>query len=235
MDFSGDEAYTNMIQVAEDFRLMLQSPEKYLKDLDMDGLTFTGLEVNGTVFVRDAEYASLQNAYKRAVSGSSEVALIYGESGTGKTWLAERLGRFITLDGGVFLSGKFDRLHQTQPFSVLATAFNKYCDILIQEADKEHTKLVASKLEEALGRDACHLVKVIPNLGELIWSRDDSEAEQSCVDPQEKIMYLMCRFVETVTSCSNKVLTMYFDDVQWAPGEVKPSYMKSVVDNFFSI
>jgi predicted ATPase len=64
------------------------------------------------------------------VAGSCEIAVIEGESGSGKSWLAQRLGSFITEDGGVFLSGKFDQMAQAKPFSALSAAFNQYCHLL---------------------------------------------------------------------------------------------------------
>eukprot|EP00804_Cyclotella_cryptica_P031033 CCRYP_013587-RA/>CCRYP_013587-RA protein AED:0.86 eAED:0.35 QI:0/-1/0/1/-1/1/1/0/316 len=110
-DFSGDESYSNIADVTCDLRLMVKCPNKFLQDLDVDALSLTRLTLTETVFVRNAEFASLQRAYRRSASGSLEIALIAGESGTGKSWLADRLGQFIVSNGGIFLEGKFDRIH----------------------------------------------------------------------------------------------------------------------------
>jgi hypothetical protein len=219
-DFSGDQSYSNVSDVTSDLRLMVEYPEKFLRDLDVNALSLTPQALNETVFVCNDEFASLQCAYRNSASGSPEIALIAGESGIGKSSLADRLGKFIVSNGGVFLQGKFDRLHRAQPFAVLATAFNAYCEKLIRDADIERTKLIASKLEDALGRDARQLVKVIPTLGDIIVCDEcysDSDATQDCM--QNRLYYLMCRFVETISSCSDCIITLFLDDLQWADGK----------------
>eukprot|EP00804_Cyclotella_cryptica_P025420 CCRYP_017200-RA/>CCRYP_017200-RA protein AED:0.17 eAED:0.17 QI:0/0.83/0.57/1/0.83/0.71/7/325/1615 len=218
-DFSGDQSYSKLSDVTSELKLMVEYPDKFLRDLDVSALSMTPLSLNETVFVRDDEFASLQCAYRRSASGSPEIALITGESGTGKTWLANRIGRYIVSNRGVFLQGKFDRLHRTQPFSVLATAFNAYCDILIRETDRERAKLIASKLQEALGPDACQLVKVIPTLKQIIVyekRNDDFYANQNYKDAEKRLYYLMCRFVETISSYSDCIVALFLDDLQWA-------------------
>lgn len=217
-DFSGDESYSNISQVSYDLHLMLEYPNVFLRDLDVSTLSLTPLTLKEAVFIRNDEFVSLECAYRHSASGSPQIALIAGESGTGKTWLANRMGRLIVSNGGVFLHGKFERLHIGQPFAVLATAFNSYCDMLIQEINRERAKLVASKLQEALGRDACQLVKMIPTLGDIIVYEDCNNDDRNYMDEQQRLYYLMCRFVETISTYSDCVISLFLDDLQWADG-----------------
>lgn len=220
-DFRGEESYSNISDVMSDLHLMIERPQRFLRDWDATTRSLTPLTLNETVFVRNEEFESLKCVYRRFVSGSPEIALIAGESRTGKTWLANRIGRFIVCNGGVFLQGKFDRLHRTQPLSVLATAFNAYCDMLIQDTNRERSKFIVSKLQEALGRDACQLVKVIPTLNEIIFceeTNDDANTNQNYMGADKRLYYLMCRFVETISRFSECSIALFLDDVQWADG-----------------
>jgi predicted ATPase len=72
------------------------------------------------------------------------------------------------LEGTFFLTGRFDQLQQMVPFlalSAFASAFNEYFNRMAKEGQESHLQLVATRLRAALGKDARHLVKVIPNLG----------------------------------------------------------------------
>lgn len=102
-DLSGNECYTTMAEVSSDLQLMIDKPHKFLQDLDMRKLTVFGLRMNETVIPREDEFESIQSCYHHSVLQSYEIAVIAGEPGTGKSWLAHRIGRFVAAQGGLFL------------------------------------------------------------------------------------------------------------------------------------
>ena len=77
-DLSLDESYRHMSDVCSDLQRMLDKPRIYLDDLDLAKLSVAGLRLNETIFGRETEFASLQGAYKRSISGESELAIISG-------------------------------------------------------------------------------------------------------------------------------------------------------------
>lgn len=218
-DLSGNEAYKDISDVKNDLQLMTERPVQFLYELDLDRLSVTGLKLNETTFGREEEFARIKSLYLRStIGGGSALAIITGPSGSGKSSLAMRLGRFVRMRGGIFLSGKFDQLQQTMPFSAVASAFNEYCDILVREHGSVRAKVVASKLRIALGHDAYHLVKVIPNLSSILGEdvMMGQFAGQDCVDAQKRLYYLLCQFVEVISSFSEAPVTLFLDDLQWA-------------------
>jgi len=216
-DLCGDESYRHMSDVASDLQRMLDKPRTYLDDLDLAKLAVSGLQLNETIFGREAEFASLRGAYDRSISGESELAIISGTSGTGKSVLAHRMGSFVNTRGGIFLSGKFDQLQQATPFSTLAAAFNQYCDMLISEGDTSRSKKVGAELNRALGKESFHLSRVIPSLSAVI-NQDVSQPhlDEGCVDAQKRLLYLLCQFVDVISSSSGAPVTLFLDDLQWA-------------------
>mmetsp|Transcript_1464 Transcript_1464/g.2631 ORF Transcript_1464/g.2631 Transcript_1464/m.2631 type:complete len:560 (+) Transcript_1464:219-1898(+) len=216
-DLCADESYMHMSDVLSDLQRMLDKPRTYLDDIDLSKLAVTGLQLNETVFGREAEFASLQGAYERSISGESELAIISGTSGTGKSVLAHRLGNFVNTRGGIYLPGKFDQLQQATPFSAIATAFNQYCDMLINEGDTARSKKISAELNRALGKEAFHLSRVIPSLNTLI-GQDDSTAylDQGCVNAQKRLLYLLRKFVKVISIFSGAPVTLFLDDLQWA-------------------
>ena len=134
----------------------------------------------------------------------------------GKSVLANQLGSYVTSTGGLFFSGKFDKVQQTIPFSALASAFNQYCNTMLTERHN-HLQEVASKLRAALGSEAHHLVKVIPNLSSLLGEHAaKSTDDQDCVDGQKRLQYLMCKFVNVICTYSGAPIILFLDDLQWA-------------------
>ncbi|KAL3805299.1 hypothetical protein HJC23_009006 [Cyclotella cryptica] len=215
-ELSGEESYTKMSDITLDLQLMIDEPMKFLHDLDLVHLSSRGLQLTGNLSIRDEEFASLQCAYRRAVSGSSEVAIISGGSGTGKSSLAVRVGEFIIANGGVFLSVKFQQM-RGNPFSALMSAFNEYCNVFMAVKDSVWVKLLSSRLHDALGQDVHHLIKVIPKLSDIIDCDTTRFAPQhGCVNELKKIQYLLLRFVEVISSCSKETVTLCLDDIQWA-------------------
>jgi len=216
-DLSGTEAYQSMSDVCIDLQLMLEKPNRFLHDLDLDKVAVTRLQLNEAMFGRDLEFSTLRDSYQRSIRGENELGIIVGPSGIGKSVLANRLGSYVTATGGLFLTGKFDQLQQTKPFSTLASAFNEYCKKMCEEGRSSHLIEVASKLRTTLGKDAHHLVKVIPNLSLILG--DDAEQQddgQDCVDAQKRLQYLLCQFVHVISTVSGAPVTLFLDDMQWS-------------------
>ena len=84
---------------------------------------------------RGEECALVAACYRQTQTGeqASEIILIDGLSGTGKSMLAESLRGPVTLNGhGFFTSGKFDQL-RNEPYVALVEAFSEICDLVLQD------------------------------------------------------------------------------------------------------
>ena len=215
---SGEDSYQSMSDVRGDLRLMLDNPNTFLRDLDMTKLSTTGLQfIEKTMFGRNMELSSIKDAYGRSISGESELVTISGTSGTGKSLLANEFGKFVSSDGGIFLSGKFDQLQQGKPLSALASTFDKYCGILSHEDMASTREEVVFQLRSVLGKESYHLVKIIPNLATILGTELSAlNHNDDCMDAQKRVQYLLCQFVEVISSSSTAPITLFLDDLQWA-------------------
>ena len=220
-NLSGGDAYQNISEVRDDLQLMLDKPAIYLYDQDMILLSNAGgLQFGETMFGRNAELSSMKDAYRRSVSGDNElVSIISGPSGSGKTLLAYEFGNHVILDGGMFLSGKFDQLQQGKPFSALASAFNQHCDILLQNSALAPTReKFANEVKSSLGRDAYLLAILIPNLATILGLQvfDNITHDIDHDNAQKRLQYLLCRFVDVMCSVFTAPVALFLDDLQWA-------------------
>jgi len=216
---SKDETYQNMVEVRNDLQLMLDKPSIYLRDQDMGSLSTTGLQIGHTVFGRNAELSTMIDAYRRSVSGGeSELVTIFGTSGTGKSLLACEFGKYVVSSGGILLSGKFDQLQQGKPFSALASAFDQYCGILLQNCQLASLKQkLAHQVNHVLGNGAYYLTKLVPNLAKILGLEMSCiNHDEDCINAQNRLQYLLCRFVEVISSTFAAPVTLCLDDLQWA-------------------
>jgi hypothetical protein len=76
------------------------------------------------LYGREGEIATLLEAFDRVVThGRSELVLVTGYSGIGKSSVVNELHKAIVLPRGIFISGKFDLRLKGIPYSTLAQAF----------------------------------------------------------------------------------------------------------------
>ena len=220
-DLSGNDSYSKISDVCLDLQLMIDKPSKFLLNSFYAGVqSFSEHQIKETFMPREDEFARLQACYRRSISASSEVAIITGESGTGKSWLAERVGRFVVAEGGLFLTGKF-QTNEAAPFSALAAAFDQYCDLLIAERDSDWVKNTCQKLHTILGQDGVrYLIKIIPKLSKLtdqhLSYTDIDNARVESVHAPQRLCYFISTFVAVISTNSKVSIVLMLDDLQWA-------------------
>eukprot|EP00984_Skeletonema_dohrnii_P013029 scaffold5366_cov75-Skeletonema_dohrnii-CCMP3373.AAC.1 len=215
---SGEGSYQSMSDVRSDLRLMLDNPNTFLRELEMTKLSTTGSQfIEKTMFGRNMELSTIKDAYRRSKSGECGLVTISGTSGTGKSLLANEFGKFVSADGGIFLSGKFDQLQQGKPFSALASTLDQYCGILLHEDMASTKEKVAFQLRSVLGKETQHLTKIIPNLATILGSElPVLNHSEDCINAQKRVQYLLCQFVEVISSSPSAPITLFLDDLQWA-------------------
>jgi hypothetical protein len=108
-DLGEDERYTNISDLTSDLQFMLDKPSTCLRSLDTNKLS-AGLPLSEMNIPREEEFKTIISCYHRCMSGSNEIAIIKGESGSGKSYMCQKLGSSIISQGGLFLIGKFDCL-----------------------------------------------------------------------------------------------------------------------------
>ncbi len=171
------------------------------------------LMVPEKLYGREGEIATLLAAFDRVVKhGGSELVLVAGYSGIGKSSVVNELHKVIVLPRGIFISGKFDLRLRDTPHSTLAQAFQG----LIQQLLNGHADDIArwrDAIKEAVGNQGRLLTDLIPNLVRLIGPQP-TVAVLSPVDAQLRFQTVFQRFVG-VFARPEHPLIIFVDDLQW--------------------
>ena len=214
----GEDAYESMSEVRSDLQLILDKPEIYLYDQDMGRFSTTGLQLSETMFGRKAELSTIIKAYRRSLSGEKKLVIISGPSGSGKSFLGHEFGNHVVAEGGISLYGKFDQLQQGKPFVALAAAFDQFCGNLIHDEKLNWVRqAVACQVITVMGPAAYHLTKIIPNLAIILGPEPVGfNRDEDCVNPQRRLLYLLCQFVQVISTSAGGAVLLFLDDLQWA-------------------
>jgi len=161
---------------------------------------------------RDAELEQLHEVFGRVARGSSELCLISGWSGVGKSALVGELSTSIVGESGVLIHGKFDPFQRSTPYSALSVAFGELLrQLLAQPPDVLQDW--AGAFMEALGGNGALLCPLLPDLA-LILGPQPPVAELPPAEAQNRFQLVFVDFVRVFTE--RHPLVLFLDDLQWS-------------------
>ena len=99
------------------------------------------------LYGREKELSTLIMAFDRASHGGVELMLVAGTSGIGKSALVHALEAPVAERRAYFVSGKFDQLRLTVPYSAVAAALGELVRQLLTESDEALQRWKAKVLE----------------------------------------------------------------------------------------
>ncbi len=164
------------------------------------------------LYGREAEIKTLLAAFER-VYLQSEIFLIAGYSGIGKSALVQELYQPITQSRGYFIAGKFDQYQHNIPYSAVVNALKELVNQLLTASETELQQW-KSKLLSALGENGQIIISVIPEL-ELIIGKQPGVPELGAAEAQNRFNFVFQSFIKVFTKPEHP-LTVFLDDLQWA-------------------
>ncbi|MEG4499488.1 AAA family ATPase [Microcoleus sp. F10B5] len=165
------------------------------------------------LYGRESEVFSLLAAFDRVSAGSSEMMLVSGFSGIGKTAVVNEVHKPIVRQRGYFIKGKFDQFQRNLPFSAFVQAFRDFMGQLLSETDAK-VEQWKSKILAALGASAAAIVEVIPELERIIGPQPPVP-ELAGSAAQNRFNLLLEKFIQVFTTKEHP-LVIFLDDLQWA-------------------
>ncbi|WP_392535558.1 AAA family ATPase [Nostoc sp. C117] len=165
------------------------------------------------LYGRESEVQTLLEAFGHVANGGSQLMLVAGFSGIGKTAVVNEVHKPIVRCNGYFIKGKYDQFKRNIPLSAFVQAFRDLIRQLLNESDTQLEQW-QSKILAAVGENGQVLIEVIPELEQVI-GKQAAIAELSGSAAQNRFNLLFQKFIQVFTTREHP-LVMFLDDLQWA-------------------
>ncbi len=165
------------------------------------------------LYGRAPELEALAVAYDRARLGRTELLLVRGPAGIGKTVLVQELHKSIAKGGGRMVSGKFDRLKRRAPFAALL----QLLEVLVQQLLTESASALAERrrrLRRAVGSNGQVLIDLLPVMEQLL----GAQLPVPSLGPTEtknRFRLVLQAFIRDLCAIEAP-LVLFIDNLQWA-------------------
>ncbi|HEY9600239.1 MAG TPA: AAA family ATPase, partial [Allocoleopsis sp.] len=165
------------------------------------------------LYGREHELSTLMDAFERVSLGATEMMLVSGYSGIGKSSLVNEVHKPIVRRRGYFISGKFDQFKRNIPYASLIQAFQELMRQLLTES-AENIAVWKAQLLEALGTNAQIIIDVIPEVERMI-GLQPTVPQLGPTEAQNRFNRVFQQFIYVFTQPEHP-LVLFLDDLQWA-------------------
>lgn len=170
------------------------------------------------LYGREYEITTLLDAFRRICKRThegqtSEMLIVTGYAGIGKSALVNEIHKPIVEKRGYFISGKFDRFKHNIPYSALTGAFQEMMRQILMESESQ-IKQWKHKILEAVGPNGQVIIDVIPEV-EMIIGKQPHVPELLPAETQNRFNMYFLNFIRTFAD-ENHPLVIFLDDLQWA-------------------
>ncbi len=170
------------------------------------------LRIPEKLYGRGKQIEKLLQAYDRTGRGNSELMLVAGYSGIGKSALIYELPKHLAMKPGYFITGKCDQYKRHIPYSSLITAISQLIRMILTEP-KETIHAWRRDLMKMLTPNAQILIDVIPDLKRIIGSQPPV-SDLPASEAQNRFDMVFLRFFHLFWK-KERHLVMFIDDLQW--------------------
>ena len=165
------------------------------------------------LYGREKEVAQLLAAFESVSGGRTQMMLVSGYSGIGKSSLVNEIHKPILRQRGYFIAGKFDQFKRNIPYISLIQAFQELIQQILAES-QEKIAFWKKQLLAALGSNSQVIIDVIPSI-ELIIGLQPSLPQLGFTESQNRFNQVFQKFIQVFTKREHP-LVLFLDDLQWA-------------------
>ena len=170
------------------------------------------LQLSHKLYGRAVQVNSLLTIFEKINQGSSQLMLISGYPGIGKTSLVNEIHKPITQQRGFFISGKFDQLKRS-PYSAVVEAFRSIIKQLLAEPELKLNQYKQHLLKR-LSNNGQIIIDVLPEVA-LIIGPQPTVPELNPQEAQNRFNLTFLNFVQVFAQADHP-LVLFLDDLQWA-------------------
>lgn len=170
-------------------------------------------QIPQSLYGRERQLEQLRSALARAAAGGTEVAVVYGPAGVGKSSLVRELEQAVAERGGAFIAGKFEQFRRNVPYSAVADAFG---DLMRQVLSGSEARLAEwrERIRTALGRHGALVTEMVPEV-ELVVGPQPALPELPPQEAERLFHRTFLNFIRVFCRPEHP-LVLFLDDEQWA-------------------
>jgi histidine kinase len=177
---------------------------------------------------REKELNTLMESFERVSAGTSEIMLVMGHPGIGKSALVNEIYKSIVMKKEYFIFGKYDQFRKEVPYSAIIQAFQGLIRQLLAES-QDRIDSWKDKLLFALGSNGRVVTGVIPEL-ELIIGKQPDVPSLTPEETWNRFNMVFQNFINVFTT-EDHPLAIFLDDLQWAD-LASLNLIKNIITNY---
>ncbi|BAZ14352.1 ATP-binding region ATPase domain protein [Calothrix sp. NIES-4071] len=170
-------------------------------------------KISQNIYGREQQIEKLLTACERVRQGKTELMLVSGYSGIGKSALVKEMYKPTTCQKAYFIAGKFDQFQRDIPYRAVAIAFQELVRQLLTESVDQVQKW-REKIIAAVGVNGQIIINVIPEV-ELIIGSQPAAKELPSQEAQNRFNLVFLNFIRVFCQKEHP-LVIFLDDLQWA-------------------
>lgn len=171
------------------------------------------LRIPEQLYGREQSIQALLEAFERVASdGSTELMLVSGYSGVGKSSVVNELQKALSLSSGIFAAGKCDQLTRDIPYATLARALQTLVLMILRSNEAELARWRGS-IRQAVEPNGQLIASLIPEL-ELVIGKQPPVPDLPPQDSRNRFQMVFRAFLQ-VFAQSEHPLVLFLDDLQW--------------------
>ncbi|WP_437599377.1 AAA family ATPase [Sorangium sp. So ce590] len=221
---TAEERYQSTFGLKADLRVCLDMLEHGTPALDfVPGRKDrpTRLQVSQRLYGRQEEVDTLLSAFGSissggpgaAEGGQSELVLVAGYSGVGKSAVVSEIHKPIAKQGGYFAAGKFDQFTRNVPYSAVIAALREIVRQILTES-KEELADWRARILAAVAPNGRVIAEVIPEI-ELIVGEQPPVPALGSMETRNRFNLTFRNFIGEI-ALKTRALVLFLDDLQWA-------------------
>lgn len=212
-----ENRYKTALGVLNDLALCLQSltQEQLIKPFPLGEQDFSDkLVFSQKLYGRDAEVTALLDAFSLVrKTKRSQLCIVSGYSGVGKSRLVKEIYKPVTQKDGYFITGKFEQYKKSTAYFALINALTELVEQILGESEEQLTHW-STVLQDALGVNCQMVIDFIPEFG-LIIGKQESISKDVILKEQLRFDLVMIKLFQVISQ-QNKSISIFLDDMQWA-------------------
>jgi len=174
------------------------------------------LQIPAALYGREQSIQALLAAFERvATEGHSELMLVSGYSGIGKSSVVNELQKTLAQSKAIFAAGKCDQFKRDIPYATLAEALQALVQMILRSTEAELARWRDS-IRRAVEPNGQLMASLIPEL-ELIIGKQPPVPDLPPQDSRNRFQMVFLDFLQ-VFARPEHPLVMFLDDLQWIDG-----------------